>query len=51
MPLYLRTGKRLARRVTEIAIHFKRPPVLLFRDAEAGGGLQPNVLVLRVQPD
>ncbi len=51
VPFYLRTGKRLARRVTEIAIHFKRPPVLLFRDAAAGGGLQPNVLVLRVQPD
>ena len=51
VPFYLRTGKRLARRVTEIAIHFKRPPVLLFRDSTAGGGLQPNVLVLRVQPD
>lgn len=51
VPFYLRTGKRMARRVTEIAIHFKRPPVALFRDAHAGGGLQPNVLVLRVQPD
>ncbi len=51
VPFYLRTGKRLARRVTEIAIHFKRPPVLLFQDAAAGGGVQPNVLVLRVQPD
>jgi glucose-6-phosphate 1-dehydrogenase len=51
VPFYLRTGKRMARRVTEIAIHFKRPPVALFRDAAAGGGLQPNVLVLRVQPD
>ncbi len=51
VPFYLRTGKRLARRVTEIAIHFKRPPVALFRDSHAGGGLQPNVLVLRVQPD
>ncbi len=52
VPFYLRTGKRLPRRVTEIAIHFKRPPVLLFRDAAAGGGgVQPNVLVLRVQPD
>jgi glucose-6-phosphate 1-dehydrogenase len=51
VPFYLRTGKRLARRVTEIAIHFKRPPVLLFQDAMAGGGLQPNVLVLHVQPD
>jgi glucose-6-phosphate 1-dehydrogenase len=51
VPFYLRTGKRLSRRVTEIAIHYKRPPVLLFQDALAGGGLQPNVLVLRVQPD
>ncbi len=51
VPFYLRTGKRMARRVTEIAIHFKRPPVLLFKDTGAGGGLQPNVLVLRVQPD
>jgi glucose-6-phosphate 1-dehydrogenase len=51
VPFYVRTGKRLGRRVTEIAIHFKRPPVALFRDAQAGGGLQPNVLVLRVQPD
>jgi len=51
VPFYLRTGKRLPRRVTEIAIHFKRPPVLLFKDAGAGGGVQPNVLVLRVQPD
>lgn len=51
VPFYLRTGKRLARRVTEIAIHFKQPPVLLFRDAPAGGELRHNVLVLRVQPD
>ena len=51
VPFYLRTGKRMARRVTEIAIHFKRPPVLLFKDGMAGGGVQPNVLVLRVQPD
>ena len=51
VPFYLRTGKRLPRRVTEIAIHFKRPPLLLFQDAMAGGGLQPNVLVLRIQPD
>ncbi|HEX5643701.1 MAG TPA: glucose-6-phosphate dehydrogenase [Thermoleophilia bacterium] len=51
VPFYLRTGKRMPRRVTEIAIHFKRPPVLLFKDAGAGGGVQPNVLVLRVQPD
>ena len=51
VPFYLRTGKRLAERVTEIAIQFKRPPVTMFRDAAAGGGLAPNALVLRVQPD
>ena len=51
VPFYLRTGKRLAHRVTEIAIHFKLPPVLLFRDESAGRGVEPNVLVLRVQPD
>src|SRR5579885_3607604 len=32
VPFYLRTGKALARRTTEIAIHFKRPPFVLFRD-------------------
>ena len=52
VPFYLRTGKRLARRVTEIAIHFKLPPVRLFRDAEMpGSACGRNVLVLRVQPD
>ncbi len=50
VPFYLRTGKRMARRVTEIAIHFRQPPVRLFRDVGAGG-LRPNTLVLRVQPD
>ena len=47
-PFYLRSGKRLARRVTEVAIQFKQPPHLLFRD---GRPLQPNVLLLRIQPD
>jgi len=51
VPFYLRTGKRLAERVTEIAIQFKRPPVTMFRDDAAGGGLAPNALILRVQPD
>jgi glucose-6-phosphate 1-dehydrogenase len=50
VPFYLRTGKRLAKGVTEIAIQFKRPPVTMFRDAGAGGGLGANALVLRVQP-
>lgn len=52
VPFYLRTGKRLPRDVTEVAIHFKRPPFLLFRKAEMPlESVQPNLLVLRIQPD
>jgi glucose-6-phosphate 1-dehydrogenase len=50
VPFYLRSGKRLAKRVTEIAIHFKRPPMLMFR-ACAIDEMSPNVLCLRIQPD
>jgi glucose-6-phosphate 1-dehydrogenase len=49
VPFYLRSGKRLARRVTEIAIQFRQPPQLLFGVREAE--LPPNSLVLRIQPD
>jgi glucose-6-phosphate 1-dehydrogenase len=52
VPFYLRTGKRLPRRVTEIAIEFKRPPFLLFRKADLPvEDVNPNMLVLRIQPD
>jgi glucose-6-phosphate 1-dehydrogenase len=47
VPFYLRTGKRLPSRVTEIAIQFKRAPHLVFR----GQDLSSNALVLNVQPD
>lgn len=50
VPFYLRSGKRMAKRVTEIAIQFKRPPMLLFK-ACAVEDVSPNVLVLRIQPD
>jgi glucose-6-phosphate 1-dehydrogenase len=50
VPFYLRTGKRLAKRITEIAIQFKRPPYLLFRGTGAEQ-MQPNVLSLRIQPN
>jgi len=50
VPFYLRTGKRLARRVSEIAIQFRRPPTLLFRNTQVEQ-LSRNVLVIRVQPD
>ncbi len=69
VPFLLRAGKRLARRVTEIAVEFKRPPLRLFtampRDGdlcdrtcgcavtcECGvAGVEPSVLVLRIQPE
>ncbi len=50
VPFYLRTGKRLPRRVTEIAIHFKTVPHLLFK-GPGSEGIRPNVLALRIQPD
>ena len=50
VPFYLRTGKRLPRRVTEVAIHFKDVPHLLFTGPGADG-IRPNVLALRIQPD
>ncbi len=50
VPFYLRAGKRMPKRVTEIAIQFRTPPIALFRKA---GVLrqEPNVLILRIQPD
>lgn len=50
VPFYLRTGKRLPERASEIAIQFKRVPSLLFRDTSAEH-LVPNFLVLRIQPN
>jgi glucose-6-phosphate 1-dehydrogenase len=50
VPFYLRTGKRLAGRVTEIAIQFRRVPFALFRDTPVDR-LTPNRLVLRTQPE
>ncbi len=50
VPFYLRSGKRLAGRKAEISVHFKRVPHLLFSSAIGRGGIEPNVLVIRVQP-
>jgi glucose-6-phosphate 1-dehydrogenase len=49
VPFYIRSGKRLTRRVTEIAIQFKDAPLALFGDAMEG--VAPNQLIIRVQPD
>jgi len=57
VPFYLRTGKRLPQRVTEIAVQFKLPPLHLFTTVECEGdlcdlvGARPNTLVFRIQPD
>ena len=50
VPFYLRAGKRLGRRVTEIAVVFKRAPQQLFEEAQTSA-LGQNALVIRVQPD
>lgn len=50
VPFYLRAGKRLGRRVTEIAVVFKRAPQYLFADHQTSA-LGQNALVIRVQPD
>jgi glucose-6-phosphate 1-dehydrogenase len=50
VPFYLRTGKKLERRVTEIAVQFNRAPFALFRETPVDC-LNPNVLTLRIQPD
>jgi glucose-6-phosphate 1-dehydrogenase len=50
VPFYVRTGKRLRRRMSEIAIQFKRAPIAVFRDTPIED-TTPNQLVLRIQPD
>lgn len=57
VPIYLRTGKRLAKKTTEIAIQFKVPPLSLFQHVACKGdvcdmtGVKPNTLIFRIQPD
>jgi len=50
VPIYVRTGKRLPKRVTEVALQFKAVPHLAF-PKDAALGLNPNALVMRIQPD
>jgi glucose-6-phosphate 1-dehydrogenase len=52
VPFYLRTGKRLPKRVTEISVHFQRLPHPLFgRGGSGGSDISQNVLAIRIQPD
>ena len=50
VPFYLRSGKRLSKRKTEISIHFKPVPYLMFSNT-LNEPIEPNTLVLRVHPD
>jgi glucose-6-phosphate 1-dehydrogenase len=56
VPFYLRTGKRMPARVSEIAIQFKHPPMNLFKTVECEGNIcefveaRPNSLIFRIQP-
>ncbi len=51
VPFYLRTGKKLSNRVTEIAIHLQGIPLSLFGRDDMCDQVSPNVLTLRIQPD
>ncbi|HVR40076.1 MAG TPA: glucose-6-phosphate dehydrogenase [Thermoanaerobaculia bacterium] len=50
VPFYIRAGKRLPKRVTDISIHFRPAPYPLFKKMQ-GMTTQPNVLAIRIQPD
>jgi glucose-6-phosphate 1-dehydrogenase len=50
VPFYLRTGKRLPQRVTQIVIRFRRPPFVLFRNTSVDK-IAPNELVINIQPN
>ncbi|QHS53380.1 glucose-6-phosphate dehydrogenase [Edaphobacter sp. 12200R-103] len=53
VPFYIRAGKRLPKRVTEITVQFKQPPMLLFKGGEChdSSGIKPNLISMRIQPD
>jgi glucose-6-phosphate 1-dehydrogenase len=54
VPFYLRAGKRMKKRATEISIQFKQPPLLIFNRLQTTGPcseIQPNLLTIRIQPD
>jgi glucose-6-phosphate 1-dehydrogenase len=54
VPFYLRAGKRMRKRATEIGIQFKQPPLLIFNRMASSGPcseIQPNLLTIRIQPD
>ena len=51
VPFYLRAGKRLGNRVTEVSVVFKNPPTHLFKTNASDDKIEPNVISIRIQPD
>ncbi|MBW8746347.1 MAG: glucose-6-phosphate dehydrogenase [Acidobacteria bacterium] len=53
VPFYIRAGKRLAKRETEVTITFKQPPLHIFKGTtnDCGTQVTPNILTMRIQPD
>jgi len=51
VPFYLRTGKRLPKRLTQIAVTFQRPPLCIFHGHRDSCVIDPNVLLITLQPD
>jgi glucose-6-phosphate 1-dehydrogenase len=51
VPIYIRAGKRLAKRVTEVTVVFKQPPLHLFKSNDPKGQVKSNILKMRIQPD
>ena len=51
VPFYVRTGKKLAKRATDIAIQFNSAPLSLFTSSDGDVAKRPNLLILRIQPE
>ena len=57
VPIMLRTGKRMVKKTTEIAVQFKTPPLELFKQVECNGDIcditkmKPNTLIFQIQPN
>jgi glucose-6-phosphate 1-dehydrogenase len=52
VPFYIRAGKRMAKRLTEVTIMFKQPPLRLFKNLEGHSDhIEPNFISMRIQPD
>jgi glucose-6-phosphate 1-dehydrogenase len=51
VPIYIRAGKRLAKRVTEVTVIFKQPPLHMFKSNDSKTQVRSNVLKMRIQPD